>query len=247
MKHVRIVILGSGDAFSSGGRFQSSYLFEGAENSLLLDCGATFLTSLKSRSLSASGIDMIFLSHFHGDHCAGLPFLFLHYIYIEPRTKPLRIVGPEGVEARVRQLFEAMYAEPAIEPLPYPLEFIETRPGESLRFGDFELHPFCVPHQEAPLSLGCEILNGQRKIVYSGDTGWTEDLIARTRNADLFICECNFFDSRSETHLDYLRIHENLERFGAKRLLLTHLGPEMLERRNEVHIDIAHDGMVIEL
>jgi ribonuclease BN (tRNA processing enzyme) len=245
MDYARVVFLGTGDAFSAGGRHQAAYLIESPEGSLLLDCGATVLTSLKCRRLPAEPIDAIFLSHFHGDHFAGLPFLFLHYIYIEPRSRPLRIIGPREVESRVMQLFGAMYPDTAAQPLPYALEFTEAQPFDPLCFNGMKIHPFPVNHQKHRPSFGCEIEAGGRRIVYSGDAGWTEDLVARTQNADLFICECSYFETRLEFHIDYPRIAENLRRFGAKRIVLTHVGREVLRRREEIDLEIAYDGLII--
>jgi ribonuclease BN (tRNA processing enzyme) len=249
MHTVRIIFLGTGDAFFAGGRHQAAYLIESpiasAEGNLLLDCGATALASLNRQNVRVESIDAIFLSHFHGDHIAGLPFLFLHYIYIAPRRRPLKIIGPPGVESRIRKLFQAMYADVAAEPLPFTLEFFETSPQAEFSCGGIRLHPFPVPHQEQPISLGCEIEAGGRKIVYTGDSGWTEDLIARAQNADLFICECSYFETRLPMHLDYLRIMENLDRFNAKRIILTHLGEEVLKQQQKVNVEMACDGLSI--
>jgi ribonuclease BN (tRNA processing enzyme) len=249
MHTVRISFLGTGDAFFAGGRHQTAYLIESpiasAEGVLLLDCGATALASLNRQNLRAAPIDAIFISHLHGDHIAGLPFIFLHYIYIEPRRRPLKIAGPPGVESRVRALFQAMYADVAAQPLPFALEFIETGPQAEFSCGGIRVRPFAVPHQKQPVSMGCDIEAGGRKIVYTGDSGWTEDLVAHALCADLFICECSFFDTRIDTHIDYLRIAENLDRLGAKRIILTHLGEEVLQRQQEVPLEMAYDGLAV--
>ena len=247
MQGVRVVFLGTGDAFSAGERHQAAYLVESPEGSLLLDCGSTVLASLKRHNLPPESIDVIFLSHFHGDHFAGLPFLFLYYVYVEPRSRPLRIIGPPDVEDRVMMLYRAMYADSAAEPLPYALEFIEAQPPRQLSFDGMRISPFPVMHQAHSLSLGCEIETGGRRIVYTGDTGWTEDLVAHTQNADLFICECSFFGTGLATHLDYRQIAANLSRFGAKRIVLTHLGQEVLERKREVDLEMAYDGLTVVL
>jgi ribonuclease BN (tRNA processing enzyme) len=249
MQTVKISFLGTGDAFSAGGRNQSAYLIESPvgspEGALLLDCGATVLASINRQNMSAESIDTIFISHLHGDHISGLPFLFLHYLYIQPRSQPLRIIGPPGVERRVRMLFEATYADTAAEPLSYALEFTEALPQKELRIDGIRFLPFAVPHSKNSISLGCEIEIGGRKIVYTGDSGWTEDLSKHTQNADLFICECSYFETRVATHMDYPMIAENLARFGAKRTILTHLGEEVLLRRQDVHIEMAYDGLTV--
>jgi ribonuclease BN (tRNA processing enzyme) len=247
MHTVRVVFLGTGDAFSAAGRHQAAYLIEGSGGSLLLDCGSTVLAALKRDHLSTDPIDTIFISHLHGDHFSGLPFLFLHCMYVEPRSKPLTIVGPPGIESRSMGIFGAMYAETAAEPMPYPLQFVEAQPCKTLSFSGMEIGAFYVPHQQNPPSFGCEIKAGGRKIVYSGDSGWTEDLVAHAQNADLFICECSYFETRTATHLDYLQIAGSLERFGAKRIILTHLGEEVLRRLDDIDIETAHDGLVVEL
>ena len=240
-----VVFLGTGDAFSAGGRYQASYLLQTPGESVLLDCGPAALTSLKRHDLSAAPIDTVLLSHFHGDHFAGLPFLFLQYTYAEPRVKPLRIVGPPKVEERVMRIYEAMYADSAAAPLPYELQFIEALPGKELSFGGTQIEAFRVPHLENPPSYGYEIRSEGRKVVYTGDTGWTEDLLIHAEDADLFICECSFFETRLATHLDYPRIAENIDRFGSKRMVLTHLGQDVLKRRREIELELAHDGLAV--
>jgi ribonuclease BN (tRNA processing enzyme) len=247
MGSLRVTFLGTADAYSAEGRHMAAYLLEHGGGTLLLDCGPTILASLNRHAVSAEPVDAVLISHFHGDHIAGLPFLFLHLMYMEPRSRPLKIVGPPGVESRVRGLFALTYADAAAEPLPYALEFVEIKPKETVALQGAEVEAFLVPHQENPPSLGFEVRAGDRKVVYSGDSGWTEDLIAHTQGADLFLCECTFFETRYEKHLDYPRIAENASRFGAKRLILTHLGQEVLSRKGEVALEMAYDGMVLNL
>jgi ribonuclease BN (tRNA processing enzyme) len=251
MQIERVIFLGSGDAFSAEGRHQAGYVVETSSGSLLLDCGATTVISLQKLKISAAPIDAILISHFHGDHIAGLPFLFLHYLYVEPRVKPLEIIGPPGVESRVKQIFSAMYADTAAAPLPFEIVYLEVEDNRQIamdgKLDGLSIEPFRVPHQENPPSFGFDIRSEEQKLVYTGDTGWTEDLLIRARNADLFICECSFFDTRLDTHMDYLRIKEHANDFGAKRIVLTHLGSEVLDRKSEIDIDLAHDGLIVNL
>jgi ribonuclease BN (tRNA processing enzyme) len=104
-----------------------------------------------------------------------------------------------------------------------------------------------VPHQQIDISLGYRVTVGGKTILYSGDTGWTEDLVVQSRDTDLFICECSYFETRRDFHLDYPHIAEHASRFGCRRLVLTHIGREVLARKNEITHEIAHDGLVVEL
>jgi len=247
MKSLRLTFLGTGDAFSAGGRHLAAYLMEHPGGALLLDCGPTLLASLNRQGLRADPIDAILITHFHGDHFAGLPFFFLHSMYMEPRTRPLNIIGPPGVEQRVQTLFSAMYQDTAEEPLPFGVDFVSMKPGERTALNGATIDAFAALHQEDPPSLGFRVRAGNRTIVYPGDCGWSEELPVHTQGADLVLLECSFFETRYEKHLDYPRIAENLERFGAKRLVLTHLGQEVLNRQEEVQIETARDGLVLEL
>ena len=107
--------------------------------------------------------------------------------------------------------------------------------------------PFRVPHQENDISLGLQLTAAGCRILYSGDTGWTEELVARSQGTDLFICECSFYETRMATHLDYPRLAENRDRFGAGRMVLTHLGREVLARRAQIDLELASDGLCVEI
>jgi ribonuclease BN (tRNA processing enzyme) len=247
MSRHKVAFLGTGDAFSPQGRHQAGYLVRNEETCFLLDCGATTLTALKRSAMPASEIDTVFISHLHGDHFGGLPFLFLEYTYSEPRNRPLRIAGPPGTEQRVYQLFKTMYSDVGSRPLPFEVQFIELLPQKQVQVGPLNVHPFRVPHQENEISLGMSVQTGGRKILYSGDTGWTETLVEHSRDVDLFICECCYFETRMDSHLDYPRLAENRGRFGSKRLILSHLGREVLDRRKEIEIELATEGLTVDV
>jgi ribonuclease BN (tRNA processing enzyme) len=247
MNGLSVLFLGSGDAFCAQGRHQAGYLVQASGTTFLLDCGATTLCSLKREGVDANLIDTIFISHLHGDHLSGVPFLFLEYIFMVSRQHLLRVAGPPGTRERLMTLYSAMFNDTANEPMPFPLKFIELMPQQQSRVGSITVHPFEVPHQENDVSLGLLIEVEGRRILYSGDTGWTEELVSRSQDTDLFICECSFFETRMRSHLDYPRLVENRHRFGTKRLILTHLGNEVLSRRNQLEIELAHDGLRIQI
>ncbi len=243
MTRISVTILGSGDAFCAGGRNQASYILSSDETTVLLDCGATALAAMKSAGADPGSVDGILLSHLHGDHFAGLPLLFMEYIYLQQRQRPLRIGGPPGTRERIQALFSAMYRKVASNPLPFPLEVAELLPGQPWNIGPLKACPFSVPHQTEELSFGFEIESGRSSIAYSGDSGWTEELVERSAGTDLFICECSFYKTRLWSHLDYPRIADNRERFQTRRMILTHLGREVVARAADIEIELAYDGL----
>ena len=247
LRGTQVTFLGTGDAFNAGANCHASYLVSSPSTRILLDCGSTTLLALKRAGVDINDLDAVFLSHLHGDHFAGLPFLIIAWLFDSPRQRPVTIVGPPGTEERVRLLYSTMYRDLAAKPLPFRLQFQEVQPGHAVQIGAVDLQPFRVPHQESEISLGLRMRIEDKTILYSGDTGWTEDLIAKSENTDLFICECCFFDTRVDFHLDYPRIAENASRFGCQRLVLTHLGKEVLARRHEIELELADERLVVDL
>jgi len=244
---VRVTFLGTGDAFNARGRCHASYLISAPSTTMLLDCGPSTLLAMNRDGLPPDAVDMVLLSHLHGDHFAGLPFFFLRYIFDSPRQRPLTIVGPPGTEARVQDLYRAMYRDLSSQPMPFDLRFTEVTAGLHTSLGAIDLVPFAVPHQRTEISLGYRFTVDGKTILYSGDSGWTEALVTQSRGTDLFICECCFYETRVDFHLDYPRIAENRARFGCRRLVLTHVGREVLSHRDEIREELGHDGLVIDL
>lgn len=243
----QVTILGSGDAFGSGGRLHSGYLVECETATFLVDCGSTVLQGLKRRGVDPRRVDFVCLSHLHGDHFGGVPFLFMEFLYESCRSRPLTILGPRGTETRVQALFSALYERQGKEPLPFPVRFVEIATSEAVTTHGVTVEPFAVPHVAELLCFGFRIQAGGRTIVYSGDTGWTDDFIARTRGADLFICECSTFETRLDIHVSYPEIAARAAALGCRRLVLSHLGSEPLRRRDEITLELAEDGLVIPL
>lgn len=244
---MKLHILGCGDAFGSGGRNNSGYLVESAEQIFLLDCGPTTLPAMKRAGFDTRRLDVVFLSHLHGDHYGGLPFFFLDYLYENARAKPLHVAGPRGTEERVRALFQLMYGGLAASKKLSPVVFDLLEPERQENILGIEVFPFRVPHQVDEVSLGLKIAYQGKQLLYSGDSAWTDLFLTHAQGADLFLCECSFFDRETANHMSYRAIQQNLPRLRCKRLILTHMGEEMLARRGEVEVPLAEDGIVIEI
>ena len=246
MTSVRVRVLGCGDAFSSGGRLHACFYLEGGEEPLLVDCGATALVALKRAGIAPDRIGYVALSHLHGDHFGGLPWLILDGRFAE-RTSPLLVAGPPTTRARLKQAFEALYPGGSDAKSPFELRFVELEARIPCSLGPATVTPFEVIHSSGAPAYALRLEYGGKIIAYSGDTEWTDSLLEAARGADLFICECNFFDQRAPGHLDYRTLTERRAQLECGRLVLTHMSDEMLERVAEIEVDAAEDGMVIEV
>src|SRR5262245_36181170 len=106
---VTVTFAGSGDAFGSGGRYQACiHVRTQGQPPFLVDCGATSLTALKAAGLDPGEIGTVLVSHLHGDHFGGLPFLILDGQFTG-RTSPLTVAGPPGTAARLHQAMETLF------------------------------------------------------------------------------------------------------------------------------------------
>ncbi len=244
---MRLTVLGSGDAFGSGGRLPSAYLVEAPSATFLVDCGPSVLPALKRTRCAPAAVDFVLLSHLHGDHFAGVPFLFMEYTWESPRTRPLAIYGPADTAGRVRQLFEALYERSARKPLSFPVEYISVAGGVPRTAGAVRIVPIEVPHAAELACYAYRIEVDGKVLLYSGDTASLAPLLAHARDADLFLCECTRYASRADIHVAYPEIAAEARTLGCRRLLLSHLGSEPLARRADISLECAEDGMTLEL
>jgi ribonuclease BN (tRNA processing enzyme) len=243
---LRVTVLGAGDAFASGGRFQAGYAIEADGAQILMEAGPTLLAALKRAAVNPAEIDFILISHLHGDHFAGLPFLMLQYMWESPRKRILTIAGPRHLEQRTRALFHNMYPGMNTHPLMRKVRFVELEAGRTTRVGPARVTTVRTPHTKPDVSLAMRVAVNGSTLAFSGDSGWTDDLLKISAGADLFLCECTYFESEHlDFHLNYPTIERNRERFTAKRMILTHIGREVLERQRDVGIEMASDLMKI--
>ena len=245
MDSVEVIVLGCGDAFGSGGRFQAAIFVDLKPGAFLFDCGATTLIALKKLGIDPKGLGLVLVSHLHGDHIAGLPFLFLEYQFLTPREGPLFVAGPPGIRDRIEGLFHLMYPDVAAMERRFQVEYVELEAGRWKKLQAVEVLPLHVHHQ--PNSYGYKVRVEEKVIAYSGDTAWTEALVELADGADLFISECYLYESRSEVHLSYPDLVANRGRLNCRRLLLTHLHAEMVGKLDQLAFEAAHDGMRLEV
>jgi ribonuclease BN (tRNA processing enzyme) len=244
---MKLTFIGTSDAFGAGGRRQAAILVETASGGLLLDCAPTTGSGLAALSIPRDAIDAVVVSHFHADHFAGVPQLLLAAIYEDRRRHPLVVAGPAGVEERVRGMADAVGYPLTGRELPFALRFVEIAPGAPREIAGAHIGCFPTRHDPKSCPHGLSVAAGRRRLVYSGDTGWFDELPDHARDVDLFVCECTFHAFSLPEHLSYLQLADRRSEFRCDRMLLTHLGSEMTDRRGQLEIDTADDGLVIQL
>lgn len=249
---VKVHFLGCGDAFASGGRMQTTFLVEtpvdgGGVERFLVDCGATGLVALKRAGRTTDDLSAVLVTHLHGDHFGGLPFLLIDAEHVARRRAPLTFAGPPGLAERLATLSEALY--PGGGELPFPLELVELPEETAAAVGTAQVTALPADHPSGAPAYMLRVETGGRTLAFTGDTGWSADLPRLADGADLMVCECSTWDRPLPNHLDYVTLAARRRELRCRRLILTHLGPEVLARAEagELEIETAHDGLATEI
>ncbi len=242
-----VIFVGTSDAFGAGGRRQPAILVRSARGAALLDCGPTTLTGLASLGVPRDQVDSIFITHYHGDHFGGVPLFLLAAKYADMRSRPIVICGPEGVREHIEATSRALGHPMDDSPWPFEIRYEELAAGKEVEGGPFGARAFEAFHQVETKPHGVMIDTGDHRIAYSGDTGWFEKLPARVKGADLFITECTQYEGDFPYHLNLLQLEEHRRDFDCDRIILTHLGTEMTDRRGKCSFETADDGLIVRL
>jgi ribonuclease BN (tRNA processing enzyme) len=244
---VRVRFAGSGDSFGSGGRFQTCIVVDGPATRFAVDFGTSSLIALARQDIHPNSLDAVLLTHLHGDHCGGVPFLLIDAMLGARRERPLVVAGPPGTRAHLDRLREALFPGSAIMTPKFPLEYRELTVGTPNRVLDLVVTPRPARHtaETNPTALRVEV--GGRVLAYTGDTEWTDEVARIAPGADLLIAECYYYAKPVKWHLNYPAIAQHVRHAGAGRLILTHMSEEMLAHRADVPEECAEDGTGLDL
>jgi len=248
---MQLTVIGSGDAFGSGGRLQTSFHIRDGNSRFLIDCGASTLIGMHREGLDPCEVDTIFISHLHGDHFSGLVWWKIHAHHTVRRQQKLTLVGPVGLEKRLYEACEVLFPGSGRLPPRFEIEFIEFEAEQPIEVNGTGLTAFTGNHPSGALSASLRLTRGAKTLSYSGDTEWVDDLIKCAHGADLFITECYSYDQvQVPYHLSWQVLSEKIGLLGAKRVMLTHMNLNMLTHSGSIDrpdIVIADDGRKLEI
>ena len=246
---MKLTIVGCGDAFGSGGRMNTCFWLETAKGTVVVDFGASALPALKALKFDPNRIDAIVLTHLHGDHFGGLPFLLLDYQFLARRERPLLIAGPPGSRERLDAALEVFFPKSTGTKWRFPWRVQEIAVGVASDVLGHAVLSAEVIHQSGAPSTALRLADGEKTFAYSGDTEWTDALLPIADGADLFVCECYAYAGKMTGHLSWEILKPKIPALRAKRVMLTHMNPSVLARVDELKgegVLLAEDGLAME-
>ncbi len=165
-------------------------------------------------------IEVVFLTHFHGDHTLGLPPFVLHRIFVD-KPRMLTFIGPEGIEERLESLFEVSWGidwKPVMRPR-FKVKYVTARPrGQAAGFGYETVR---LDHGTAG-SNGYRIHVGKKILAYSGDTEPTPPLDRLVDGADVAIIEATG-PGDVFSHMSWEAAEDLQKRHPKTRFIFNHL------------------------
>jgi ribonuclease BN (tRNA processing enzyme) len=219
---LNVTFLGSANAFASEGRYWSSFI---VDKKYQFDAPPTMLPQLKRLGYPLEDIEVIFITHFHGDHFVGLPFLLLEYVYMTERTKDLYIVGPPGCEAMLEDFAQRVYPN-IIKEAGYRRIYIDADPSVDQEVAGLKFRSFPMNHvkKDGLHAMGYRVQIGDKTLAYTGDSMFCEAVVDLGDGSDVFVVDCTYPEGCGPEHMGLDDIKVVRERITpGTTMILTHM------------------------
>ena len=227
---MKLIVLGSGTAIPLHDRGSPSLVLLIEGSPVLFDMGPGTLRQMTRVGISYEKIERIFLTHFHPDHTADLVHLLFasNNPAVLGRRKPFVITGPSGLSELITDLQDAYHTWLTLPPEMMRVEEIDINKKVKNDYGNFTITTSPTNHTLNSLAYRVENRSG-KTMVYSGDTGFCDEIVDLAKGADLLVLESSFPDEDEfEGHLTPSSAGRIATLAGVERLVLIHLYPECL-------------------
>ena len=250
MDRPQLQFLGTGTAFHTDGRGSQCILVQPAAPAppFLVDLGPTAMAAVMRMGVELERLDRLFVTHLHGDHVAGWPFLLLHLNFIEKRSRPLDVHGPQGVRGCLEGLMRLCYRD-IIEDTKLGFEIryheLPVTTSSGLNAGAFNFDVLPMDHH--PSSIGYRFDLGGKTLGVTGDTRWCANLEELARGSEVFLIECTTVNKVEQAHVSLGEIRERVDSLGDGQVVLVHLSDEVAAKLAAdpiPRVTASHDGMI---
>ena len=224
---MKFTVLGSGTANPDAARGPAGFAVQSAKGVWLIDGGSGTVQRCARYGIDVLDLNGGFYSHLHPDHCADLISLCFAMRVSRPRrTSDYRIWGPLGMRNHVAKLKDVWGHH--MKPGAGKLVLQEAHAEKTSMFQHLDLQIEMRPAHHTPGALHMAFQSGPHRVVYSGDTSPSEQLVEMTRGADLLICECAGSDERPiPGHMTPSDVADLVEAATPTQVWLTHLYPHV--------------------
>lgn len=228
---MRITLLGTGTSIPDPNRVQSGIMIEADGTFILIDIGSGVLHRLTQTGMDLTRISGIFLSHFHIDHWSDFLTL-IQTLWLQGYERALQVFAPPDLKNWIRGLFEVAVpfyrSKVVIEP-----RILQEK--DAVQCGPFSVSTCATIHSTHD-GRAFRIEHKGKSLVISSDTGFSRDVIDLAKDVDLLIHECNWLDGPNPigVHTSPLELMRVVEESRPKKVVLTHMMPEVVKEREKV-------------
>lgn len=211
---MKLTVIGCWGGFPAANGATASYILEKDGFVLIVDMGSGSLSNIQT-FVPMDQFDAVLLSHYHHDHIADIGVLqygWLVDMYVTGRKNKLPIYG----HAFDQEAFTQLTSERT--------EGIVYHPEKTLEIGPFKIQFLKTKHPVPCFAM--RITDGNKTIVYTADSAYTEDFIPFAKDADLLIADCNLYahqDGAAAGHMTSRECGIIAKEACVRELLLSHL------------------------
>ncbi len=214
---MELIFLGVGEACDE--RYPNTSLLVHTKKTILLDCGFSVTHEFFKYEKDEEKLDIVWISHFHGDHFLGIPLLLLR-LWEQGRKRPLHFVGQKGIREVVNSAMKLAFPSLANK-ISFEYIFHELGDGEEKEVQGINFKGAYTGHSQP--NLGLRLSDGENAIYYSGDGPPKDGTYNLVKGCNLIVQESFLLNEDIYGHGNFLASIDFVRKVGLKRLAVLHM------------------------